>query len=36
MPHEPEPETPVDVDELYFEDTEDAFNALMEGDARAI
>lgn len=28
MPHEPEPETPVDIDEIYFEDTEDAFNAL--------
>lgn len=29
MPHEPEPETPVDIDDLYFEDTEDAFNDLL-------
>lgn len=29
MPHEPDPDTPVDVDDIYFEDTEDAFNALL-------
>lgn len=29
MPHETEPDTPVDVDDLYFEDTEAAFNALL-------